>query len=294
MPAKREGRNGLPPTDSRGRLLLQLDPEGNPLQPWEPIIDPGDWHRLQDVLEARPVVRGSTKEASLLGGTTLLVCSLCGGGMGADRRSGTTGGNYRCMKHRRSGTCSGTTVGMVPAEDYIARAVFSRLSALDPGNADDVNLLLTATERFAARTEDGEVAAERNALRNAIDTARASLERLDDDRAAGLFDGPTGSERYVRQVKRLSQMLDNAQKTLDALPASTQDLVPWLDSLAFGDNGPLGEGSPWEAWSVSERREFLKLALDRVEVLPSKGRGTGRPSFKGNERLRLVWAGSES
>lgn len=292
MPAKREGRNGIQPTDSRGRIMLQTDSDGLPLQPWEPIIEPADWHRLQDALESRPVVRGLTREASLLGGTSLLMCSLCGGGMGADRRSGTTGGNYRCMKHRRSGTCKGTTVAMVHAEDYIARAVFTRLATLDPEDPDDVDLLFTATERFAARTEDGEKAAERNALRNTIDTARASLERLDDDRAAGLFDGPTGSERYKRQVKRLSLMLDSAQKSLDALPSSTQNLIPWLDSLAFGDDGPLGESSPWNAWSVSERREFLKLALDRVDVLPSKGRGTGRNTFKGNERLRIVWAAS--
>lgn len=213
--------------------------------------------------------------------------------MGADRRSGTSGGNYRCMRHRRSGTCKGASVGMVPTEDYIARAVFARLATLDPEDPEDVELLLTATERFAARTEDGEVATERAALRSTIDTARSSLERLDDDRAAGLFDGPTGSERYKRQVKRLTLMLDSAQKSLDALPASTENLIPWLDSLAFGDDGPLGDGSPWSHWSTSERREFLKLALDRVEVLPSKGRGTGRSSFKGNERLRLVWAGRE-
>jgi len=294
MPAKRDGRNGGPPLDSRGRVMLHTDSEGMPLQPWTPIIDPADWHRLQDTLDARPVARGLAKEPSLLGGTSLLVCGRCGGGMGADRRSGSSGGNYRCMKHRRSGTCEGTTVGMVPSEEHIARAVFTRLASLDPADPADVDLLLTATERFAARTEDGEIAAERNALRNTIDTARASLERLDDDRAAGLFDGPTGAERYKRQVKRLSQMLDTAQKSLDALPSSTQNLIPWLDALAFGDEGPLGPGSPWDVWSISERREFLKLALDRVEVLPSKGRGTGRSSFKGNERLRLIWAGSES
>lgn len=294
MPAKREGRNGTPPTDSRGRLLLHLDSEGKPLQPWEPIVDPIDWHRLQDVLEARPVTRGSTKEASLLGGTSLLICSLCGGGMGADRRSGTTGGNHRCMKHRRSGTCTGTTVAMVHAEDHIARAVFTRLSALDPSDPDDAHLLLTATERFAARTEDGEVAGERAALRQTIDITRSALERLDDDRTAGLFSGDTGTARYRRQVQTLTGRLESAQKALDALPSSSEGFMPWLDTLTLGDTGPLGPDSPWAAWDAAERREFLKLALDRVEVLPADPkRAKGINSFMGEQRLRLVWASGE-
>lgn len=291
MPAKREGRNGVPPRDSRGRLLLQIDAEGNPLQPWEPIVSPADWHRLQDVLEARPVARGLTKEASLLGGTDLLVCGLCGGGMGADRRKGTRGGNYRCMKHRRSGTCSGTTVSMLPAEDYIALAVFTRLSSIDPSDPDDADLLLTATERFAARTEDGEIAAERNALRVTIDTTRSALERLDDDRVEGLFDGETGAARYRRQVKTLTARLESTQQALSALPSASQALIPWLDSLAFGDSGPIGPDSPWASWSTAERREFLKLALARVEVLPIEVRRRGGvDSFRGDLRLRLVWA----
>ncbi|MET4620429.1 site-specific DNA recombinase [Arthrobacter sp. 2762] len=292
MPAKRDGRNALPPLDSRGRIMLHYNNEGVPLQPWTPIIDPVVWHRLQDALESRAAPRGVTKESSLLGGTSILVCGRCGGGMAADRRSGTTGGNYRCMKHRRSGTCEGTSVSLIHAEEHVSRAVFSRLASLDPEDPDDLDLLLTATERFAAKTEDGEIAVERSALRNTIDTAQTSLERLDDDRTAGLFDGPTGSERYKRQVRRLNQMLETAQKSLAALPASTDSLIPWLDSLSYSDDGPLGEDSPWSGWSVAERREFLKLALDRVEVIPAKnGRGTGRGSFNGVDRLRLVWAG---
>ncbi|MEV7648025.1 recombinase family protein [Arthrobacter sp. NPDC089319] len=292
MPAHRPGRNAAAPTDSRGRILMQTDADGVPLQPWEPIIEPGEWHRLQDALEARPVIRGSTKQPSLLGGTTLLVCSLCGGGMGADRRSSTTtGGNYRCMKHRRSGTCTGTSVAMVHAEEHVARAVFSRLAALDPADEADADLLVTVAERFNARNEDGEHAAERRALESSVASARSALERLDDDRAAGLFDGATGTARYRRQVSALTSRLEGAQKALDALPAPGTDITPWLDSLAVGETGPIGPGSPWESWSVAERREFLTLALDRVEVLPPVRRHAGgNAPFRGTERLRLVWA----
>ncbi|GER24018.1 hypothetical protein NCCP1664_25130 [Zafaria cholistanensis] len=294
MPAHRAGRNVEVPRDSRGRLMLERDDNGAPLRPWKALIDPADWHRLQDILEARPVTRGTAKEPSLLGGTSLMVCSLCGGGMGAARRRNIpTGGAYRCMRHKRGGGCTGTSVSMFHAEDYVARAVFSRLAALDPQDPDDLDFLLTATERFAARTEDGKVAAERATLQASIDSTRSALERLDDDRAAGIFDGETGTARYRRQVATLTARLEVAHKALTALPASSANLAPWLDSLSYSDSGPIGPGSAWDAWDVGERREFLRMALDRIEVLsPIRPHAGGNTPFRGEERLRLVWAGS--
>lgn len=78
MPARREGRNVDTLRDARGRIMLALDDEGAPLQPWEPIVKPADWHGLQDVLDARPIVRGKAKTPSLLGGKEQSRCSLCG------------------------------------------------------------------------------------------------------------------------------------------------------------------------------------------------------------------------
>lgn len=284
-------RNGAMPTDSRGRILIETASDGSPVQPWEPIISPHDWYRLQDVLDARPIVRGSTREASLLGGTGLLVCGRCGGGMGADRRPNGTGGNYRCMKHRRSGTCEGTTTSMTPTEDFIARAVFTRLSTLDPSGETDVDLLATVAERFNARTADGEADAERRGLQESVQNTRDALDRLDDDRAAGLFDGETGTARYRRQVRSLTERLDAATVALQGIPSPGLDITPWLDSLTVGDTGPIGPDSPWASWDIAERREFLKLALDRVEVLPTRERTRGGvDSFRGDLRLRLVWA----
>lgn len=73
---------------------------------------------------------------------------------------------------------------------------------------------------------------------------RSALERLDDDRAAGLFDGDTGAARYRRQIKTLTARLESAQQALAALPSASQGLIPWLDTLSFGDTGPLGPDSP--------------------------------------------------
>lgn len=52
-------------------------------------------------------------------------------------------------------------------------------------------------------------------------------------------------------------------------------ITPLLGSLTIGDTGPIGPDSPWANWEVAARREFLKLALDRVAVLPTIERRRG-------------------
>lgn len=292
MPASRPGRNAEAPRDSRGRVLLELDAEGAPLQPWEPIVDPADWHRLQDVLDARPVVRGTAKVASLLGGGGMSRCSLCGGGLSASRLA-NGGGSYRCMRNRSGGSCKGVSVSMEHSEDYVARAVFARLATLDPANDNDAALLSIATERFAARNTDPALAGERYTLSASLDAARSALERLDDDRADGLFPGETGRARYRRQVAALTARIESASAALAAVPGDGPAVIPWLDSASWGDTGPIGPDSPWQSWDVAERREFLRLAIDCVEVLPASGRQAGgNAPFRPAERLRIVWAGT--
>ena len=70
--------------------------------------------------------------------------------------------------------------------------------------------------------------------------------------------------------------------------------IPWLDALSAADDaevGPIGPGSSWDGWDLVERREFLSLVLDRVEVRKGAHSGGNTP-FRGDQRLRLVWAGA--
>jgi site-specific DNA recombinase len=290
MPAYRTGRNAEVPRDSRGRILLELDAAGQPLQPWEPIVPPADWYRLQDILDSRPAVRGKSRGPSLLSGGGFLRCSVCGGGMAAAVREVSSA--YRCMKHRTGGTCKGTSVSLPRADEHVSVAVFNRLATLDPSNAKDAALLSVVTERFAARNADPEVLAERTLRTVARDTARLALERLDDDRAAGMFPGETGASRYARQVRNLTAQFETAQAALAALPGDSAPAIPWLDLAAYGDTGPIGPDSPWASWTVLERREFLKLAIDYIDVLPNAtGHGGGNKEFRGGLRLKIHWAG---
>ncbi|HWK92607.1 MAG TPA: recombinase family protein [Luteimicrobium sp.] len=302
VPEHRDGRSAPAPRDSRGRVMLARDGHGKPLRPWEPLVSPADWERLQDVLDTRPRSRGTSREPSLLGGAGLLRCAECGGPMVADRRparpDGSDPSSYRCAWHRSgktSATCPGVAVNMTSVEDFLVRAVFKHAGTLDPADSDDLAQLTKAADRFtASRSAGAALAAERAALEAAAESARASLERLDDDREAGAFDGALGTERYRRQVAQLTAHYEDARRALESLPEPTVDLGPLLDVVSALDDpeaDPIGPGSPWAAWDLAERREFLGVFLERVDVRKGSAHGgNGRgPVFDPVQRLALHW-----
>ncbi|MDN4479902.1 recombinase family protein [Demequina muriae] len=298
----RASRDGATPRDERGRIAIARDADNNLFQPWAPIVDPGQWHELQDALDKRPRLRGKTKTPSLLGGNGLLRCAECGGPMFADRAR--TRAAYRCSWHRTGRTrleCPGVSVALDPTDDFVALAVFSRLATLAPTpmgpddddslRDEDAALLLTLTERFAAREEDPETTALRARLRETIAQLEGALYRLDDDRQEGFYDGALGTERYRRQSATLSAKYAKATEALEQVPVATGNgLVPWLDALSTTQDpneGPLGDGSIWAKWDVAERRDFLALVIDHVRV--RKGTRNGGV-FDAASRLEIRWA----
>jgi DNA invertase Pin-like site-specific DNA recombinase len=288
MTAHRPGRSVAAPRDARGRVVIATDDDGRLMRPWEGPLEPAVWHRLQDLLDSRPMTPGTTREASLLGAQGLLKCGECGGPMVADRRA--TGGAYRCSWHRtgKRPDCPGVSVSLPHTESWLVNAVFRRIAALDPEDEADLRLLAEVATRHGAQTADPIAEAERSTLTAARDTALATLERLDDDRAAGLFDGELGAKRYARQVDALTRRHAEAEEALAALPSGSIDITAWLDSV-----GVAGEpGAGFDTWSLEERREFLALFVDRVEVLKAAYRGTRNDRFRPQERFRLWWAGA--
>lgn len=284
MPKARSGKDDVAMRD--GRVEIERDDEtGERLHPWEGIVDPATFDRLQDALDARVLPRGKRGKhsaPSLFGGF-LMRCAVCEGNMSTDRRAG--GGSYRCSRHRnRKASCTGAAVAIEHAESYVVARVFRRLASLDPvANADDAALIAAATERFAGR--DDVDAGRRTELRGIIDDARRALDQLDDDRAAGVFEGAAGTARYRRQAAALSKRLDAASADLAAVGAPSDALTPFLDSALL-------DGF-WESIDVSAQREFLALFLDSVDVHKSTRHG-GNAKFRGSERLTLRWASSAS
>ncbi|MGN6413966.1 recombinase family protein [Flexivirga sp.] len=278
-----------------GRVEIERDEETRELvQPWEGVVDGATFARLQDALDARALPRGLAKKASLFGGF-LLVCGHCGGPMQAERRdSSPGGGSYRCSKHRRkSSSCDGTTVALHYTDTYVADVVLRRLPLLDPKDEADAALLLEATKRYAGRlTVDGGRGPELRAL---IADGERALEQLDDDRTAGVFEGESGTERYRRQARAISERVATARAELAEIEAADAPLIPWLEPEILGED-PLEEGGYWQSLSIEDQRGMLALFLDRVRVIPTEsqlGHG-GNATWRGRERLALEWAGEDA
>lgn len=280
----------------RGGIVRNDD--GSPVEAWTPIVEPADWYRLQDVIASRAGGRRTDAVPTLLGGSDWFVCASCGGRMAGDRRAGDRG-TYRCARHRRGSTACehGAAVAMRHADDYLTGLVWERAHQLDPSDPADLRILEAVAARYAEREANPEADAARRAAQAVIADVEAALVQLDDDRAAGVFSGSSGTERYRRQSVALQDRADAARASLEAIPGDSpaDDLQALLDALAAireaGSDYDSPE-SPWRAWTTAERRDFLALFLTRVELAKGNGRGGGdRTRWTGQDRLAITWVG---
>jgi site-specific DNA recombinase len=274
---------------------ITRDSVGRPLDAWEPLVAPSDWHRLQEVIATRSGGRGPRPKPTLLGGSDLLHCASCGSRMGGDRRPDGKG-SYRCMLHRRgSALCNGGAVSMPHLDGYLTRLVFERAIDLDPADPADLRILRIAAKRFNDRVVDPEVDSARRAAESIIIDAEDALNVLDDDRAAGVFRGDSGAVRYRRQAAALSDRAEAARAALTTLPdaAKGDDLTGLLDLLSIlREDGVdfTSPESPWVSWSVEDRRDFLSLFLAEVTVSKATGHvGGDKVAWSGHKRLVVTW-----
>ncbi|MEU1269850.1 recombinase family protein [Streptomyces sp. NPDC005799] len=271
------------------RVILR-DDSGAPLAAHEPIIPPDDWWRLQDVLDGRApqVVRqGGRSVPSLLGGAGMLFCGVCGSSMVTDRREGKQ--LYRCNR-AQSGAVpghGGLAINMDAADDVAVRTVWSRLTALDPEDPEDLEWLAEAARRFAAQADTGERQAELAAARAELEHVREALRTLYVDRQAGLYAGAVGDQMFRESVERLTAHEARTAGRVEELGTAEAGTVAIPSEWTDPEGDPLGPESTWAGWALSERREFLALFVDRVTVARSVGRGRNANTA---ERVAVHWA----
>ena len=238
----------------------------------EPIASEAEQARVLAVMDSRLRQYGRGKQVvrqpvSLLGG--LLVCASC------KRKAHTFGNSYRCRKWSVDGNdCSAplnVSTGVV--ESAVIRAWAGKLAALD--DEPDSPLLQAVAARWLERNDPGPMR-EREELQIQVDEARARMDRADEDH---YVKGTLDVARHARITARLQDEVARLVARLADLPEPTADLGGLLD--------PELSLPAFEASSVHEKRELLRLAIERVEVTAAPKRGA---RFVPTERMSVKWA----
>lgn len=252
---------------------------------WEPIIDERTFDRLTALLTdpSRKVVHspGANGGKRSLGGG-LAVCGLCGKPLITHSKTygkgpGSSTATLACLarvhgpdlkKHprvERVRTRNGERVKVLEdtgrvtvAHDPLEELVFERVIAM-----------LHDTERWKARMQEKSPEAE-NKLIELEDRRRELIDELDGVGRAVMV-GAWDERRAKAEVARIRAELDELERRINALIGR-----PMFDAVVQE-----GKLENWRDWPVLDRRSFLRLFIDRIEVHPyPEGTQRTRRRFK--------------
>ncbi|MFJ1758030.1 recombinase family protein [Kitasatospora sp. NPDC088134] len=285
---RRRGADGEIVPGTTGHRAILRDPSGAPLESHEPLIPPADWWALQDVLNGRSktVERRADRVPTLLAGHGFLFCDVCGSVMVASVRGETR--YYQC--NRAGGVVAGhggLVIHMEQADNETAGRVWARLTTMDPDDPEELEWLAEAARRFAHQRDNSGREAELSAARSELEHVRTSLRTLYEDRTAGAYAGTVGTQVFRESVERLmahEQRTDARIKELEQAAAAT---IAIPDDWTGVDGDPIGPGTPWAAWDLQRRREFLALFVDSVRIAKATGRGRNANT---RDRIVIRWA----
>ncbi|PNE41279.1 hypothetical protein [Streptomyces noursei] len=112
----------------------------------------------------------------------------------------------------------------------------------------------------------------------AVKAAEAAVQRLVEDRQAGLYDGAAG-KHYPRLLKQAEADLATAQERQAKFAGPRIDLTVFDDLVMFQQM--------WEASDLSAKRDLLRIAIDRVTVTKAPGQGRCNEV---DDSSRTLWA----
>ncbi|MFE2012308.1 recombinase family protein [Streptomyces sp. NPDC059491] len=264
--ALKKGGRSTPYRDDKGERISVLADGVEPVPP-------------ELVKRARMAVAGhgavapeyrSGKPKHLLSG--LLRCASCGGGAAIHGRS------YRCYNFTVGKPCAEPMSAMRSLiEEYVYAKWREAVLRADISDADP--LMVAVAERWVALTKPEETDEHRHALA-AVKAAEKALERLAEDRGAGIYDGAMG-RFFPRLVAEAEADLASAQRRASEFNGR-------VDLTLFDDFDALD--AAWRAADGDLRRDLIRLAVDRVTV--TKGARRGAP-FDGDARCAIAWAQPE-
>ncbi|MFC8583249.1 recombinase family protein [Streptomyces sp. NPDC057217] len=275
---------------SKRREILR-DAEGEPVRPHTGFREPAAWYRMQAQLDGRQRTerRDRTGERTFLGSWGKLRCGLCGAGVTVSNGDKS----YVCNLRRSVGDAPRhkLRVPQAEADAIIAGRVWARISALDPDDPEDIELLAAAAERFAKQGADPEAAEELAEQEAQLEHVQQSIRELSEDRES--YAGPTARKAFQDTMRKYAAHEERCMARIAELTATTSASVriPLDEWTEDTDGDPFAPGGIWSRWDVDERRAFVDIFVDHITAAPvATKRGTTYQ--RTDDRLEIVWVES--
>jgi DNA invertase Pin-like site-specific DNA recombinase len=263
-----------------------------------PIIPPAQWWKIQPGLDATGRGKGQSRstEQALLSAMDRLWCECDNVMVGHRKLANPSKSSYHCKRGNKikPGQHEGTvTINMIGLDDYVTRRVFALIMTAedDPETAD---ILAEAARRWGVLHEAPERAGERSELLAERADAVRALEELYADRKAGGYSGKIGRRAFLTAEAEASMRMDAAEERLAELDESATPTLPiaeWTARDDDWDGDPIGKGTWWHKASIDDRRELIRLFIDRITVRKSNviGSAPGKKAIIG-PRVEITWA----
>ncbi|MGW3072724.1 recombinase family protein [Kitasatospora sp. NPDC001132] len=266
-----------------------------------PIVDPALWWAIQPGLEATGRGKGQSQGATptLLSAMDRLYCE-CENVMAGHRKTANPAKSaYNCKRGNKvkPGQHAGSvTINMDGLDDHVARAIVARLQTAED-DPETGELLAEVARRWGLLHEAPEKAGERAELLAQRADAVMALEDLYADRKAGGYRGKIGQRAFLTAEAEATLQMEAAEERLAELDDSATPVLPldeWLAHDLDADDeeyDPIGKGSWWAKADIADRREMVKLFIDRIVVKKSTvvGSAPGKVAIIG-PRLEITWA----
>ncbi|MGW4701272.1 recombinase family protein [Streptomyces sp. NPDC004285] len=260
---------------------------GAPLTPHRGVVGGARWLELQERRSRRSKTNrqpGGEAAPTLLSGWRFATCAICTGSLGQSRNKDGQD-SYMCANPKGHG---GLSIKRKDADDHVARSVWARLTGADPDEDEDREWLAQAALRFALRRDLSGVRQESREVEGHLEHVRNSIAELQADRKAGLYRGRDELAMWRATMAQYRSFEDRCRARWEYLNEQTAAALQVPSEWREPGEDPLGPGSPWAAWDVFRRREFLDLFLEGVSVGPGRDPETRR--FIAVEgRVRLHW-----
>jgi site-specific DNA recombinase len=274
----------------KGQLVR--DDNGDPISAGTGIVTLTERARIVADFERRGLTVRNAKDPERIGKRTgggrppkyllsgFVRCPRCTAAMqrGMGRRGRDPAPVYRYAANGRGHQCPGLSIFAEDLEREVERRFLAKLAALEPGDP----LLERIAERWLALAVPDDHAG-RAILGEKLRDVEARLGDLYEARyARGEFSSAQDITRYEGSRKRLAEQRGAAHGVLAKLgPPPTLDLAGLLDTELSSE--------AWPHLPLQRKRALLGLAMSRVYVLPSRGRGWH--ALPAEDRVHPVWIG---